>query len=996
MALLNIVKKIFGNNSNTSNNSNIKTFDISYDGEVNFSIDPKILKNIQKGTENSVLTSQYIVLKMLVEQEEAKTLPDGFCLSPEVTIQLDEETRQSLCLPNVWNGTIKAEIKGETRSARFSVDFEVENNGTFTSIYQLDFPRIKVGSTWYLLSPSQFLAFSALLLHKKSTRQEYDNLLLIYQLQKAKNDGCKIELSHFETFSLKTPQNITVQAELDESGNLLLTPNVGQEANCETMKSVLGQLQKDTTHSLRVGNEIILFDNDKLKAVQEVISNRVIHKEEVATFLKNPSAYLNAQLIDLDTGFSIRVRGITEFRHAYFGDTDYQSMDWFGKESNQSDILPINKISAIIESKEQLTELDTLINNASKTGSMLISYEGNTYDISNKNMVVQTKDKIKEKLLKKENEKTEDLSSKPNKNEKTLTIDIDLNDEDIEKPSPIIEQYLEEICYTGELNWDNYYYKPYPHQEKGVRWGLGLLQSPPEIKEYNGALLADDMGLGKTFMALSIVDNYYRIINTNKIDKPTLVVAPLSLLENWKDEIKKVFKKSPFESIVILQSNADLKQFQVGKAEIHQNTQNVEHIRYSLKVGKNYAHERLDMPKRLVLTTYQTLRDYQFSLCSIDWGVIIFDEAQNIKNPNTLQTRAAKGLKSEFKLLATGTPVENSLADFWCLMDTARPTLLGSYQEFRQKYIKPITDSQSHEEDSIRIKVGRKLREAVGIFMLRRIKEDNLQGLPEKNLYVGTKCNYWKYLPSIESTMKGIQKDIYDNIINQQNEGENEVVLTALHHLRDCSLHPKLVDKKQLSISKNNNFISLCKQSGKLESLLNLLTEIKAKEEKCIIFIVNKRLQAFLSQELGKYFGLGILDIINGDTKAVATNKNTATRKSIIEDFENKKGFNIIIMSPIAAGVGLTVVGANHVIHLERHWNPAKEAQATDRVYRIGQTKPVHIYVPILKHPEIESFDQNLHKLLANKTQLKDVVITPTQVSPTLPNPVNLQKSIKG
>lgn len=102
----------------------------------------------------------------------------------------------------------------------------------------------------------------------------------------------------------------------------------------------------------------------------------------------------------------------------------------------------------------------------------------------------------------------------------------------------------------------------------------------------------------------------------------------------------------------------------------------------------------------------------------------------------------------------------------------------------------------------------------------------------------------------------------------------------------------------------------------------------------------------------------------------------------MISDFEAKEGFNLIVMSPVAAGVGLTVVGANHVVHLERYWNPAKEAQATDRVYRIGQEKEVHIYIPLLHHPEFESFDVNLHRLLTQKTLLKDAVVTPEDVIP--------------
>lgn len=137
-----------------------------------------------------------------------------------------------------------------------------------------------------------------------------------------------------------------------------------------------------------------------------------------------------------------------------------------------------------------------------------------------------------------------------------------------------------------------------------------------------------------------------------------------------------------------------------------------------------------------------------------------------------------------------------------------------------------------------------------------------------------------------------------------------------------------------------------------------------------------------LSLALGRLYELATVPIINGDTKAVSRNKLSATRKSIINDFESVNGFNIIIMSPIAAGVGLTIVAANNVIHLERHWNPAKEAQATDRVYRIGQTKDVNVYIPILHHPNYESFDVNLHKLLSKKIMLKDAVITPEQVMP--------------
>jgi len=500
------------------------------------------------------------------------------------------------------------------------------------------------------------------------------------------------------------------------------------------------------------------------------------------------------------------------------------------------------------------------------------------------------------------------------------------------------------------------------------------------------------MGLGKTFMALAAVDQLYKILTqAKKTQKPCLVVAPLSLLQTWKDEVTKTFSISPFKDIVLLQADADLPRFRTSGVEIRQQIledSTTAEIRYSLKVGKKYLPDMLDVPQRLVITTYQTLRDYQFSLCTIDWGMVIFDESQNIKNPNTLQTRAAKGLKADFKLLATGTPVENSLADFWCLMDTACPGYLDSYQQFRKTYVLPILQAAGDEIEDVRVEVGRKLRLKVGSLMLRRIKEDNLEGLPQKNIFVGLDGHEWQYLPALGKTMQGNQLAVYNGTLKAQADSSINVVLSSLQRLRDVSLHPQLADGGLLRVTNERRALqSLMNESGKIQSILSVLTEVKNRNEKCIIFAVNKRLQQFLSIALGRHYGLGLLAVINGDTKAVAKNPSVETRKSIIGDFEERDGFGIIIMSPIAAGVGLTIVGANNVIHLERHWNPAKEAQATDRVYRIGQKKNVNVFVPILHHPEYESFDVNLHSLLSKKTLLKDAVVTAEQV---LPNPGGL------
>jgi hypothetical protein len=161
--------------------------------------------------------------------------------------------------------------------------------------------------------------------------------------------------------------------------------------------------------------------------------------------------------------------------------------------------------------------------------------------------------------------------------------------------------------------------------------------------------------------------------------------------------------------------------------------------------------------------------------------------------------------------------------------------------------------------------------------------------------------------------------------------------------------------------------------------MMSLLKSIQQRREKVLIFATSKAVQAYVCALVSSVFKIKI-DIINGETQAVATGKNLATRKGIIDEFQQSEGFGVIVMSPIAAGVGLTVTGANNVIHLERHWNPAKEAQATDRVYRIGQKRNVNVYIPIALHPKIRSFDLQLDSLLSNKIDLSDAVVATSQV----------------
>jgi len=332
---------------------------LSYDSEgINFIITDEQAKKIQRGQANELLMHQYIALRMVLEQGEAEELPNGMLIPASVIVQIDETFRRLLKLPPIWSGDLHANIKGKTGSSSFRVEVSAANDGNrLTHGYKVEGSTIRFSSEeCFLLNPAHFLIFSALDKHRLSGKKEYDNLSLILSLQAAQRMGADISLGHFEKLNILAPDSITVEAELDEQGCLILTPQMGQEASHERVQKVLGQLRNKEVASLRVDNEIVLFDEQRMQAVQEVLRNRVVKKENVDAFLKNPTAFIDASLVDLELGFSARVKGAVKFRHAYFGETDESGIDWFGNKFAAANVCPPKKLSEILVDKETLDE----------------------------------------------------------------------------------------------------------------------------------------------------------------------------------------------------------------------------------------------------------------------------------------------------------------------------------------------------------------------------------------------------------------------------------------------------------------------------------------------------------------------------------------------------------------------------------------------------------------------------------------------------------------
>lgn len=466
----------------------------------------------------------------------------------------------------------------------------------------------------------------------------------------------------------------------------------------------------------------------------------------------------------------------------------------------------------------------------------------------------------------------------------------------------------------------------FPHQLQGLLW---LQRSWASGR--SGALLADDMGLGKTVQTLAFL-RWLKDVQSKK--KPIMIVAPVALLDNWQAEIKRHLDESGLGEMAVLYGN-ELKRHKrpdMGK---------------DVLTGSDSLDTTALMRYDLLLTTYQTMRDYNISFAELDLGCLVFDEMQEVKNPKALVTKASKGFKSEFIVGLTGTPIENSLSDLWCLFDTLEPGMLGSLKDYVATYIN-TEDKRSAMQRLHDILFN----EGPGkpALALRRMKSDHVEGLPSKTEF------------SMQAPMPALQKQRYDEALAGAKGGSKGAALKTLQALRAISLHPLLTDQFLPDIDGGGTYIE---SSARLLETCKILDKIHAAGEKALLFIESRVVQVHISTIIKQRFNMTATpDRINGATQP-------SKRQAIVDKFQNlpQGEFAVLVLSPKAAGVGLNITAANHVIHLSRWWNPAVEDQCTDRAYRIGQKKPVSVYIPQSIHPGLPggSFDEVLHELLSRK-----------------------------
>jgi hypothetical protein len=510
----------------------------------------------------------------------------------------------------------------------------------------------------------------------------------------------------------------------------------------------------------------------------------------------------------------------------------------------------------------------------------------------------------------------------------------------------------------------------HPHQEAGVRWLQTCAQTPGR----KGVLLADDMGVGKTIQILTFLawciesGRFPDLSKAAPPFRPILIVAPLILLDTrtWEREMENFFVNDGVIFWPVLQLHgSQLAQLRRTDA----NGPEVELGRPILDLSRIQRH-------KVVITNYETLKNYQHSFAYIKdgkslWSCIISDEAQEFKIPSTKLSHAMKALESEMHITCTGTPVENRLLDLWNLCDVFQRGLLGSAKDFVERFEKGGRgDGDLNSLDELKRKL---LFQQPHAFLLRRTKAE-VADLPPKEIV------------PLECDMSVAEIEAHQKLVRELGtDGASTRFLAALHALAQLYQHPALLADD----AEDRSPAELLEQSSKLRRLVVELHRIRGQREKVIIFARNRPMQGLLAKVLQEEFQLPVR-IINGETKMRASSLRVGgvkTRNAILEDFRARPGFNVLILSPFVAGIGLTIIEANHVVHYGRWWNPGVEAQATDRAYRIGQTRKVFVYLPILKDPSgriAVSFDQRLDALMLRKQRLAEDFLRPLAVEEEL------------
>ena len=862
----------------------------------------------------------YLPLSMLADNGNATVKENEIIVPFECAYLLQDFDRMLLGFPPYYDKGVRLRSDGMLNESDFKYTLELLSSLPTGSLipFQRTGNVIECEGERYLLQEPLFELFE---LVENFNRAESDQKELAYNLRQfatikgqAKKCGCLLD-SYLENENVFAPETIKMSVSKDENGVKVL-PSLDVEQNDSFQNSFERSRRMMPMYSVQneEGERTRIIFNDEQRSQLEPLKHRRCRfqtREEIRDIIEHPTAYFDPELFDLSEFYSDRVIEIGVYKPKFYPFISPYKSQWVAGAQVETPENGTTKIQ--FETEEDLQEFERLVNEADANGEELVSYEDAMIGLDDAKFLAQM---AHEQL----SHPAKPIGQKQN-GRQVLIIEENAEELGYEQKRANLQDEEQYTLYTNTSLKVDYPLKP--HQQEGIAWLQHLY-----LNHAGGCLLADDMGLGKTLQVLYFLDWHARNHNNHK---PYLIVAPVTLLENWEAEYKKFFAEPALKVKRLVAAD----------------------------VPRQFNQQVIDAMQGmgLILTSYETMRNAQMNFCAVDFEVVVLDEAQKIKTPGTLVTNAAKALKCTFKIAMTGTPVENTLLDLWCIMDFCVPGLLGNAKAFAAKYQNPLKN-----EDTDLLAIGNEIHDTLGLHFLRRVKSDVARDLPQK---IEIKE---------QRDMPAVQEETYQHVVSDYINGVQPNILLTIQDIREVSEHPYLYD----STLHDRELEELVNTSARLQVTVAYLDRIRQRNEKAIIFSERKEIQRLLQRLVYERYGI-VAKIINGDTPANSKSANKLSRQASVDAFNDRKGFNVIIMSPIAAGMGLNVTAANNVIHYSRHWNPAKENQATDRAYRIGQTKDVYVYYPMAVSKKFKSFDETLDELLSRKTSLATSTIFPTE-----------------
>ncbi|MDR0565707.1 MAG: DEAD/DEAH box helicase [Prevotellaceae bacterium] len=449
-----------------------------------------------------------------------------------------------------------------------------------------------------------------------------------------------------------------------------------------------------------------------------------------------------------------------------------------------------------------------------------------------------------------------------------------------------------------------------PYQQRGFSWMYRNAQIG------FGSIIADDMGLGKTLQVIALLLKLKEEGALQK--KKALVVAPTGLLANWQAEVEKF---APSLSVALYHG-----------------------AKRALEDKESDAYD-------VLLTSYGVVRSDVLALKKKKWRIVVIDEAQNIKNYETAQSKAVKSIPAAAFVAMSGTPVENRLSELWSIMDFCNRHFLGNLGEFREAFANPIQNRHD-------VAAAGKLKKVIAPFMMRRLKSDKniISDLPDKieidSFACLTKAQAGLYEKTLHEAMKSIEQ--VEKTDSQSLFARQALVLQMILALKQICNHPT-------NFLKNN--VMDARLSGKMDLLFDKLDSIMDANEKALIFTQFTEMGALLQHFIAGRFGKKPLFLHGGCS--------LKQRKALVEDFQRNATDKLLILSLKAAGTGLNLTAASHVIHYDLWWNPAVEAQATDRAYRIGQKNRVMVHRLITRG----TFEERINEMIQRKKEIVNLTV---------------------